>query len=212
MKHWHCAALAALLLAPRLALAQPEGPAPVRPARPAVAQPARPGVIPPGTPAQSRPVRMGSFEVWVVTDYFTGELRSTAAVRPRGTRLGELRWSCAEGGGLWVGVILSGIGRDGETRPVEWRFDGDAPATASLRGVTDYRRWFLPAEDVAPFTQRARTAQTLAIRVPNDGAEYVYELEGPGEALDQLACARGTPVAGRIPQSLADFNGVGRSN
>jgi TonB family protein len=192
MKHWRRAALAALLLAPC----------------PALAQQAR--------PLNPRAVLVGSFEVWVVTNPSTREDQSNAFITPRGgTRgapiPGELRWSCAEGGGLWVGVILSGIGRAGEARPVEWRFDGDALATASLIGVENFLRWFLPAEDVARFTARARNARSLVIRVPDDGAEYVYELEQPRQALDRLACARGTPVAGRIPQPApADLSGRGR--
>lgn len=161
--------------------------------------------------------RVGSFEVDVGRDFFTGVYEGSAAITPRGATRREMRghlmWSCAEGGGLWVGVALSGEeARDGETRPVEWRFDGDTPATGSLRGVRGFRRWFLPAEDVARFTVRAGTARSLVIRLPDGGTEYAYELEQPREALDRLACARGTPMAGRLPQpSMEEFRGVGKA-
>jgi hypothetical protein len=217
MQHVQRAALAALFLAlpaVRPAHAQPAGAAPVRPAGPAIAQPTSPA--PPAGAATVQPlrsVRVGSFEVLLATDYFTKQDVSGASIRPRAqtgdNRTGQVLWRCADGGGVWAGVILSGTGRSGENRPVEWRFDGDAPATDSLQGVTDYRRWFMPPEEVVRFIQRARSARTLEIRVPDDGAEYVYDLERPGEALDQLPCMRGTPVAGRIPQDVTAFSGQG---
>lgn len=219
MKHGYRAALAALFLAlpaARPAHAQPAGSVPVQPARPAQsgqpvhAQPAGSTTVQP-----LRPVRVGSFEVLVETNYFTKQDVSGASVRPRGetgaNAMGQILWRCADGGGVWAGVILSGTGRNGDTRPAEWRFDDDAPATAALQGVTHYRRWFLPPEEVVRFTQRARSARSLVIRVPGDGAEYVYDLDQPGEALDQLPCTRGTLVAGRIPQTDTAFSGQGRA-
>lgn len=163
----------------------------------------------PPRPSHPEAELVGSFEVWVSWS-FTGEDQSSAFIKPRGGTGGELRWSCAEGGGLWVDLALSTTGRDGETRAVEWRFDDDEPATASLREVSNHGRWFLSAEAVARFTVRARTARRLAIRVPGEGTEFVYTLEQPRQALDRLACARGTPVAGRMPRP-PDFIGQGRA-
>lgn len=168
----------------------------------------------PARPSAQQAVRVGSFEVQAINA--TGEDRSSAAVTPRGTRRGQLQgqlmWRCAEGGGLWAGVVLARRARAGESRPVEWRFDDDAPRTATLRGVEGYSRWFLPPGDVAGFTVRARTARSLSIRLTDDGTEYVYELDQPGQALDRVACARGTPVAGEIPRATTDFTGVGTAS
>ncbi|HEX8209027.1 MAG TPA: hypothetical protein VF584_02485 [Longimicrobium sp.] len=170
------------------------------------------GTRQPPRPLEPEAERVGSFEVLVVRSYFTGEDQSNASTRPRSGTGGELRWWCAEGGGVWVGVTLPAAARDGETRPVEWSFDGDAPAAASLRGVREFHRWFLPDEDVARFTVRARTARRLVVRMPADGTEYQYDLEQPRQALDRLACAPGTPLAGRIPRAPeGEFTGVGRA-
>jgi TonB family protein len=184
MQVWCRAALAAALLA----------------AGPALAQQA---------PRANSKLQVGSFEVEMYTNYFTHADQSSARLNPRSGERGELLWRCADGGGLWVGVTLSGVAHRDKVRPVEWRFDDDAPARAALHSETGFQRWFLPDQDVAPFTQRAKRGRRLTIRVPDDGAEYVYDLSSPREALERLACARGTPVAGRIPGPTPAWSGVG---
>jgi hypothetical protein len=150
---------------------------------------------------------VGSFQVRPGTHAATQEDRSRAAIFPRGVMDGGMvNWQCVERGGLAVGVSLDWP-RDGGRRHVAWRFDGDGPDTASVTGFPDDAFWYLPSEDVAPFTLRARQARQLVIKVWADAgspppAEYVYELAQAVQALERLPCARNEPVAGRpLPQN-----------
>lgn len=150
---------------------------------------------------------VGSFQVRPGTHTATREDRSMAAIFPRGVMDGGMAtWQCVERGGLAVGVSLDWP-RDGGTRHVSWRFDGDPPDTASVTGFPDDAFWYLPPEDVAPFTLRARQARRLVINVWADSgspapAEYVYELAQAPQALDRLPCARNEPLGGRpLPQN-----------
>lgn len=160
---------------------------------------------------ESRRFRTGSFDVWVHIDYFSRENRSSATLAPRGEGTpGELLWACAEGGGLRVGVTLADSALGDEARPLVWQFDDDAPKPGALVGIQGFRRWYLPPDDVAGFTVRARAARTLTLRVQGATA-FAYDLAQPAEALEELVCARGTPVAGRLPRSTTGLSGQGRA-
>jgi len=148
-------------------------------------------------------VRVGSFLVLPEADSATREDRSRALIAPtHGRGGGMVMWQCVAGGGVTVGVSFGEVSSDGESRRVVWRFDEDRPDTASLSGMSGDMLWYLPADRVAPFILRARSARRLVVRGPADAGgtprpEHAYDLAEPGAALDRLSCARGTPVAGR---------------
>lgn len=156
-------------------------------------------------PAQAQTPRVGSFYVVVGTDP-AGEDRSRAVINAR-EGIGQVRWECVEDGGVVVGVNLGALSRDGDVGRVEWRFDRDRPDTAELARA-NVVTWYLPADLVAPFTLRARTARRLVIRSLATRVEQIYDLDQPGPALDRLPCARGTPVPGRPPQRAASASGM----
>jgi TonB family protein len=156
-------------------------------------------------PAQAQTRRVGSFYVVVGVDP-AGQDRSRAVVNARGEGMGQVRWECVEGGGVIVGVNLGALSRDDDVRRVEWRFDRDPPDTAELARA-NVVTWYLPADLVVPFTLRARTARRLVIHTLATRVEQVYDLDQAGPALDQLPCARGTPVPGRPPQRTPSVSG-----
>jgi TonB family protein len=153
-------------------------------------------------PAHAQSSRVKDFHIRPGTDTATSEDRSAVSIQPRrGSSGGLLLWQCVERGGLAVGVLVLGT-RDGGSRPLAWRFDRDRPHTATASAIPTEGYWYLPAEDVAPFTLRARQARRLVVNVPGTAGspaplEFVYEMDGAGEALDRLSCARSEPVAGR---------------
>jgi TonB family protein len=166
--------------------------------------------LPAAPSAHAQPPRVGSFFIREAEDPATGENRSVAAIIPR-RGPGQVRWQCVERGGVAVGINLGVLSHDEYTRRVTWRFDGDPPDTTSLSGMSGTMDWYLPPDDVASFTVRARTARRLVVRALSAGTEYVYALDQPGPALDRLPCARGTPVPGQPLRPGRERDGVERA-
>lgn len=151
----------------------------------AAAQPAR----------AQRATPEGNFLVQSRIDPATGTERGTVTTFPvqRGAGEGMLTWTCAADGGVFVGVWLEGGRRADRPKRTVWRFDQDEPVASALTGLDESFSWFLPADQVVPFTARARTAARLVLRTARGGGGqwvHEYDLAGAAAALERLACTR----------------------
>lgn len=133
--------------------------------------------------------RIGNVDVHLQADSARGTDLGFAMLRPAGGAVsGAVVWACGgDPAGLAAGVYVDRA--DGDTSAVRlaWRFDQDPPDTTTVR-----RGWtvdLLSSEDAAPLTRRARTAETLTLRVLDGAAaEYAYALPGVDGALHRLGC------------------------
>lgn len=143
--------------------------------------------------------RIGNVDVHVQADSARGTDYGFAMLRPAGGAVpGALVWACGgDPAGVSAGVYVDRAEGDTSAVRVAWRFDQDPADTAALRG--GYSVDLLREEEAAPFTRRARTAQTLTLHVLNGlPAQYTYALTGVDSALHRLGCGRGEETsAGR---------------
>lgn len=138
--------------------------------------------------------RIGGVDVHLQADF------GFATLRPEGGALpGALVWACGgDPAALAAGVYLDRpSGRFVPLQRMAWRFDQDAPDTATLqrRQSTVHLLW---DADAARFTRRARTAERLTVRALDEPArEYAYSLAGVDAALSRLGCGAGAEPATR---------------
>lgn len=137
--------------------------------------------------------RIGNVDVHLQADSARGTDLGFAMLRPAGGAVsgavsGAVVWACGgDPAGLAAGVYVDRA--DGDTSAVRlvWRFDQDPPDTTAVRW--GYTVDLLSSEDAAPLTRRARTAETLTLRVlDGPAAVYTYALAGVDSALHRLGC------------------------